>query len=133
MSPFELLLGVALSAQPGDDCGGLALWPGSHVPIHEAVARARASAKDAGDVDEQSAWNGQKPCLGPGVVQPRLQPGDVVLLHQKTAHRVSPNFSPHVRYQCYFRLSRASHREDGPLGSLFEGFGGLAAHLGSEA
>ena len=39
MSPFDLLLGVALSAQPEDDYGNLALWPASHGLLHEAVGR----------------------------------------------------------------------------------------------
>ena len=29
LSPFQLLVGVALSAQPSDDCGNLAVWPGA--------------------------------------------------------------------------------------------------------
>lgn len=28
MSPFDLLVGVALSSQPADDCGNIAVWPG---------------------------------------------------------------------------------------------------------
>jgi len=55
--------------------------------------------------------NGQaenKPAL-PGGQQILLRPGDAVLLHQKVAHRVGVNVSPHIRYQTYFRLNHVDH------------------------
>eukprot|EP00421_Protoceratium_reticulatum_P041011 CAMPEP_0168443536 /NCGR_PEP_ID=MMETSP0228-20121227/44582_1 /TAXON_ID=133427 /ORGANISM="Protoceratium reticulatum, Strain CCCM 535 (=CCMP 1889)" /LENGTH=353 /DNA_ID=CAMNT_0008457947 /DNA_START=42 /DNA_END=1100 /DNA_ORIENTATION=- len=88
MSPFQLLVGVALSAQPTDECGNLGLWPGSHAINHEAVVRARSSlAAEAGASDGAKAeaaeakfdptWGGHKPDLGSGTVQhPRVAPGD---------------------------------------------------------
>ena len=49
-----------------------------------------------------------------------------MLVHQKVAHRISPNYSPHIRYQCYFRLSHRDHRAWAPLRGLWSNFEGLA-------
>ena len=35
----------------------------------------------------------------PTQVQMRMTPGDIVLAHQKLAHRISFNHSPFIRYQ----------------------------------
>ena len=51
----------------------------------------------------------------------------MVLVHQKVAHRISPNYSPHIRYQCYFRLSHRDHRPLAPLRGVWSNFEGLAA------
>lgn len=133
MSPFDLLVGVALSAQPHDHCGNLAVWRGSHAPIHAAVKAAReaheggALPSSGPDYDSQAWWGAFRPSLrgadgGDGAVQMHLQPGDVVLAHQKLAHRISPNHSPHIRYQAYFRLSHRTHRAEAPLRSLWAHF-----------
>ena len=141
MSPFQLLVGVALSAQPDDDCGNLHVWPAQHAATHEAVRTMRAMraavvqhAPDADDADDadNGLWLGQRPALpADGFVQMRLQPGDVVLAHQKTPHRIGLNRSPHVRYQVYFRLSAADHVPHAELGGLFDGWHGL--HAAAEA
>jgi len=137
MSGFNLLVGVALSAQPGDDCGNVAVWPRCHAQVHEAV-RAVAAAKMAGHTtlgptnEFENNWLGAPPKLDAAQMrQVRLMPGDVVLAHQRTPHRICRNWSPHVRYQCYFRLSAKAHNKHAaPLGGLhdaFEGLRGLAA------
>jgi len=146
LSPFNLLVGVALSAQPAQDMGNLAVWPGCHVVVHEAVGRARArqgedamavevagdgsvqqataAVEEEADEDEDTeedgdAWRGERPVLGPNAcAQLLLEPGDAVLLHQRLPHRVSPNHSPHVRYMAYFRLSNVEHRPNAPVGGL---------------
>ena len=71
-------------------------------------------------------WLGRKPDLGAGAaVQLRLEPGDVVIAHQKIPHRVSPNWSPHIRYMAYFRISSVHHEpteiDDVGLWTHFEG------------
>merc|ERR1711998_675654 len=43
MSSFQMLLGVALSAQADEDCGNLMVWPSKHTSTFDAVKRARAS------------------------------------------------------------------------------------------
>jgi hypothetical protein len=44
--------------------------------------------------------------------------GDVVLCHQKLAHRAGANGSCNIRYQVYFRISHVDHealKKDGTL------------------
>ena len=56
--------------------------------------------------DNGSAADGSPPLL-PDLGTPKqlmLKPGDVVIAHPKLAHRGAPNFSPNIRYMCYFRL-----------------------------
>ena len=75
-------------------------------------------------------WLGQRPSLaGHPVVQVRMAPGDVVIAHQKLAHRISFNYSPFIRYQVYFRLGAEGRRPEGeaPLGGLWDNFPGLAS------
>ena len=166
MSPFNLLVGIALSDQPDDDHGNLAVAPGAHVEdrrdmrrdlaspryhahtshgtcsqVHEAVVRARAARGDeaaaarAGrapradddDTDDPTdevanPWQGLKP-VPRTWEQLRLSRGDVIIAHQKLPHRVSPNRSPHIRYQAYYRISHADHRpESVPIRPLWDGF-----------
>ena len=134
-SPFNVLLGVALSAQPEDDCGNLVVWPGAHAGVHTAVKRARDVRCDNGrddgsaEGDVESVWAGQRPALPPDrALQLHLQPGDAVLLHQKMPHRVALNRSPHIRYQAYFRVSHVDHRPAEPLSGLWRHFDGLKQH-----
>lgn len=147
-SPFQLLVGIALSAQPADDCGNLAVWPGWHAHVHDATRQLRQlrqavapsqravvgatgelieAAEDdeleGDDYDESDPWQGLRPDLGTGAAtQVQLEPGDVVIAHQKLPHRVSPNRSPHIRYMVYFRISSVHHRPNAPLHGLWEHF-----------
>mmetsp|Transcript_33942 Transcript_33942/g.106753 ORF Transcript_33942/g.106753 Transcript_33942/m.106753 type:complete len:183 (+) Transcript_33942:259-807(+) len=109
MSPFQLLLGVALSSQRDDDCGNLCVWPTQHAAVAEAVQRAQAAPPAASSPEDE--WLGQRPTLpAEGATQVRLEPGDVVLAHQKLPHSVGLNRSPHIRYQVYFRLSSREYK-----------------------
>lgn len=208
MSPFNLLVGVALSAQPTDNCGNLAVWPGGSLAAAVAPepcltpstrincrlplcthlgalldqtldsltqARTRRSTKRCVprarrtrtrichrlDLTSMTKRGGaplspnsevlSRPLPTTGIalpphckqsssnfrcrhlswsghnaVQLHLQPGDAVLVHQKVAHRISPNYSPHIRYQIYYRLSHAEHRAVAPLGDVWEHFEGLS-------
>jgi len=153
-SPFQLLVGVALSAHTHDDCGNLAVWPATHGEVHAAAQRARVASRpsravvnglgavvaeqeadddDDAEEDEGDVWHGQRPTLGSGAaLQLHLEPGDVVLAHQKLPHRVSPNRSPHIRYMVYFRLSSLKHAPQAADGGLWEHFEGLSADLATE-
>jgi len=132
MSPFQLLLGVALSATPADDCGNLGVWPRSHTRLHEEVRRRALEPPRTAENVAADPWGGARPALDGSAVQLQLQPGDVVLVHQKVAHRVCKNASPHVRYQVYFRLSHVLHDAEAPLGGLWDHFEGLAGLEGLE-
>ena len=87
---------------------------------------ARASAICDGEPLED-IWYGERPILGPNVaVQLHLEPGDAILASQKLPHRVSPNYSPHIRYMVYFRLSSVRHSPDDALeAGLWWNFDGL--------
>ena len=47
-----------------------------------------------------------------------LHPGDVIVAHPKLAHRGAPNFSPNIRYMCYFRLRHISQQTEEMQGAL---------------
>jgi len=135
MSEFQLLVGVALSAQPDDDFGNLHVWPGRHVTVHDAVRKARqhpdAMPATYTVSDNGNFWCGLRPQLPAAERQQvQLQPGDVVLKHQKLPHSVGLNRSPHIRYQVYFRLSATDFSPtEAPLLGLFHGWHGLAPQL----
>jgi len=125
MSQFMLLAGVALSDQPSDDCGNLHVWRGLHGHVHGAVKmmheireRERIPyAVPEGKGDDP--WLGQRPLLPETQMsQVHLQPGDIVLAHQKAPHRIGINRSPSIRYQVYFRLSAEGYE---PVGDGVEG------------
>jgi hypothetical protein len=124
-SPFSLLIGVALSAQPESMCGNFGAYPGSHFDLQDIMKRAVAQDSGLGLSDE---FETSKPSLGEAVQvnmrtalymiqtgvkinvrQVVLQPGDIILAHQKLAHCGAPNCSPHIRYQVYFRVSHVQH------------------------
>lgn len=111
LTPFSLLCGVALSSQTTPACGGLVVFPGSHHLLSNSVTNAmrRAEAKGLeGDAlvhflkDKVGIPRKEIAALGPRPVS--LEPGDLVLVHPKLAHRTGVNASPYVRYQTYFRL-----------------------------
>ena len=150
-SSFQLLVGVALSQQPTDNCGQLTVWPGRHTTLHEAAKEVRTlrpppkadnapSVDDAGEPLEEEEkeadifgaedpWMGRKPSLlAHEAVQTRMEPGTVVIAHQKMPHRIAPNRSPHIRYQvrnsrarthacrsCEEWAARSHHRRIDPL------------------
>jgi len=117
-SPFALLCGVCLSETPGPMCGNLAVYPGQHVRLQQAILEAVTSGSAAAfslsseEHSDGDAAGGSKAHAKPDLGQPRqlcLHPGDVVLVHQKIPHMGMPNASPHVRYMVYFRLRHIDH------------------------
>ena len=110
-SPFSLLLGVALSDQPAGVLGGnLIVFPGSHRALQPLVAQSMRSGACASQglfPMGEGPWK-TKPDLGPGYPL-EVAAGDVVLCHQKLAHRGGANGSAHLRYMVYFRLSHVRH------------------------
>jgi len=105
-SPFTLLLGITLSEASQPLSGNFTVFPGSHLSLQSKIKD--IVARGDGSFSMESLAD--KPNLG-NPTQILAKPGDIVLAHQKLAHRGGPNFSPHVRYQTYFRLSHIQHEE----------------------
>lgn len=116
-SPFSVLLGVALSDQTQPNCGNLVAFRGSHQVLQPLIRREVES--ESGMFSDEGGRAESKPALTGGQ-QILLRPGDAVLLHQKVAHRVGINVSPHIRYQTYFRLSHKDHAQRIADGSLLD-------------
>ncbi|OQR82385.1 hypothetical protein ACHHYP_16136 [Achlya hypogyna] len=109
-NPFSLLVGIALSDVPAPQSGNLIVFPGSHHTLHGMLQEGGVLAGVATTCTSvDTVWgDGRLPHLGTPV--PLLcSKGDVVLAHPKMAHRGGPNFSPHIRYQVYFRIKHAEH------------------------
>ncbi|CAK4663722.1 hypothetical protein LEN26_008107 [Aphanomyces euteiches] len=107
-NPFTLLVGIALSATPTAHSGNLIVFPKTHHRLH-AMLQDNASELLRVCVSADQVWgDGELPDMGVPVPL-LLQPGDVVLAHPKLAHRGGPNFSPHIRYQVYFRIKHKDH------------------------
>lgn len=130
-SPFTLLVGICLSDVIQPNSGELAVHPGAHWGLQQAVRDEVSSGSDSfsGLVDGSSEFS-KKPDLGP----PQsllLRRGDAIVCHQKLPHLGMPNFSPNIRYQVYFRVCHvelAQHR-DAWLDDLVLPFEGLRASL----
>jgi len=104
-APFGLLVGVLLSDTPAPDMGQLIVHPGSH----RAIAR-DISVRGGAWVSPNRDLQESKPHLdGAERVQITGRAGSVVLAHPLLAHTVGINYSPHVRYCAYFRVSRRDH------------------------
>ena len=101
-----------------------------HAQVFDAVQRQRATARQLAPDAAQAArladpWLGERPTLPvERVSQVHLEPGDIVLVHQKTPHRIGLNRSPHIRYQTYFRLSQATHDPMAEPSDVWEGWKG---------
>ena len=60
-----------------------------------------------------------KPEIGLGH-QMTARAGDVVICHQKLAHRGGPNGSDGIRYQVYFRVQHVNHKDYLETGAVLE-------------
>lgn len=115
LTPFSILLGVALTKQKGPSSGNLIVFPGSHRIVGAALATIfhSGAAADGGDkgTNEASWGRWKRPSLQHiKPVAVAMDPGDIVLCHQKLAHRAGPNGSSDIRLQAYYRITT---HEDG--------------------
>jgi len=139
LHPFTLLVGITLSDAPEPMMGNLIVFPSS---VNAVLASLRQAATLAGPVaapdnpDKNAAAAAiavayaQLPVPDVGKpYQVLAQAGDVVFAHQKLAHRGGPNFSPHIRYQVYFRLKHVEYDRMAASGALLQdawiGFDGM--------
>jgi len=111
-SPFTMLVGVTLSRCMEDNSGNLNVFPGSHLSLQEDIKKQVREGSDifSNEIQPLGLDPRRKPDLGQPI-QLKAEPGDVVFVHQKLAHRVGFNGSPNVRYQIYFRLRHVQHEQ----------------------
>ena len=102
-APFTLLVGVALTDQPAPLHGNLCVFENSHYTLQDDI---RTIARSTPPYDMSYARRD----LGEPV-QLQLRVGDVVLLHQKLAHRGGPHFGHEIRKMVYFRIKHRRHEE----------------------
>lgn len=114
-SPFTLLVGFTLSAVPEVNMGNFTLFPGSH-KILQPLVKEQVRQK-SGLFSNENAEG--KPDIGLGK-QVIAQAGDVVMCHQKLAHRGGPNGSDGIRYQVYFRVKHVDHEAYLDSGAVLE-------------
>eukprot|EP00041_Stephanoeca_diplocostata_P033909 m.1134619 g.1134619 ORF g.1134619 m.1134619 type:complete len:276 (+) comp24427_c1_seq75:644-1471(+) len=126
-SPFTLLVGVCLSPTPRPLMGNFAVHPGAHWTLQDAVRRHVSEGASFFSAMDQEQ---RKPDLGPPV-EVLMEPGDVVLAHQKLPHLGEENRSPFIRYQVYFRIHHVHHEtlRDRWLDDLMLPFDGVRAAM----
>lgn len=99
LNNFTAVVGIQLSDQPHRGMGNLAVWPGSHRKVADALRAA----------GPQSLYGGL-PHLDYGPpVQLTAKAGDVVLMHYLLVHGVTHNHAPHTRYALYYRPKHVRH------------------------
>lgn len=114
-STFDLLVGVCLSDQSVPFSGNLILHPGSHHTIHNRI---KLSGLPCWPEPSEAISVGMqlrelmKVDLGEPV-QMLLNPGDCVIVHQKTGHAGSVNYYHEIRNMVYFRVSHRLLKERG--------------------
>lgn len=112
LNSFSVLLLVALSDQTRD-VGNFQAALGSHVEIARAT---KEYHEKSGAVRNETDTNfrqwltthGNVPRYEPKPIM--LKPGDVAIVHSKTAHRRGFNATSDVRYMAIFRLHAQGHR-----------------------
>jgi len=132
-APFSLLIGVVLSDQPDVNMGNLCVYPGSHHTLRPCVrkyATAVAAAVAAGRGAEQASQEFLMQNL-PDALPVRVKMGDVVIVHQKLAHRGTSNFHYDIRKMIYFRISHRNHNQlkDGAIENIWLEFEGMSEVL----
>lgn len=131
-TPFTLLVGVCLSANQDieENRGQFTVWKGSHFKLHEVVRQRWKDNLIKGHAIFGGHGNSQKPNIG---FPQRLlmNPGDVVLVHQRLGHAGGINLHEEPRKNLYFRIRHRDHVEkvwDLLEGSVFYEYDGVT-HL----
>ena len=130
-APFTVLIGVALSDQMLPYSGNLCVFPGSHYSLQEFVRHYAATSPADTKADRTTARRDTAMLLNRPVLEEPVQilvkTGDVVILHQKLAHRGGPNYNCDIRRMVYFRISHKKHDElkSGSLDNIWLEFEGM--------
>ena len=106
---FTLLMSVLLSRLDGPFTGNFTVWPGTH-RLFETYFREHGP--------EILLKEGMPKITYPEPVQITGEPGDVVIAHYQLAHTAAPNYGPHVRYACFYRMSHVRRAESGCMDLL---------------
>ena len=94
------------SDAPKPHCGNLVLYKGSH-KTHADYFRKNGTDHLLG-MYGQEEWE-MPVALPDNDPEPQLvSAGDVVIAHFLTAHGISANLSPHIRYALYFRVTSSN-------------------------
>jgi len=115
-SPFDLLVGVALTDQNEADNGNLCVWPGSHKKIQEAINNLHLPAKPPSLADIEPLSLKLRSLIDNIDIgepsQVKLNAGDVILAHQKLVHSGGRNDSKSMRLMVYFRMKWLNLNKD---------------------
>jgi hypothetical protein len=102
VAPFTLLVSVLLTDCEEDDCGQTVIYPGSHIPIAEAIRKRGIGGLKGPGI---STFSGCKRS------QLKGKAGDVVILHPLLAHSIGVNYSSSIRHAVFFRVNHNNHHE----------------------
>ncbi|CAM9372159.1 unnamed protein product, partial [Ectocarpus fasciculatus] len=128
-APFTILIGVALSDQMLPYSGNLCVFPGSHYSLQDFVRQFVARSQPSDDTRDPTMLLNRPVLEEP--VQILAKTGDVVILHQKLAHRGGPNYNCDIRRMVYFRISHKKHDElkGGSVENIWLEFEGMSEVL----
>lgn len=114
---FTALVAIFLSDVPKTNSGNFTVWPGTH-HIYEQYFKEHGP---------ESLLEGMPKVDLPEPVQITAKAGDAVLVHYQIGHGIAPNVSPHTRYACFFRLTRADHEKFPPMTNIWMDWPGIRA------
>jgi hypothetical protein len=104
LAVFNVLQGVALTDVESDTAGSFHVLPGSHQQFAELFGQ---QPTDAAVHWGEVKLAGQKKFLGPHMVVPRVQAGDIIVAHSFLAHGTSAN-TTEVRRDMLFQRRAAA-------------------------
>jgi len=117
---YSILIGIPLSStsSESESEGNLCVFPAKQNEVFEAWSAACAGGRTqraAASASMSDVMDGSKVDFGePDKLH--LNAGDAVFMSQFTPHREDPNFSSHIAYMVYFRVSVASAIGEGDSG-----------------
>eukprot|EP00177_Eucheuma_denticulatum_P001174 GFKZ01002124.1.p1 GENE.GFKZ01002124.1~~GFKZ01002124.1.p1 ORF type:complete len:807 (+),score=134.79 GFKZ01002124.1:63-2483(+) len=128
---YNVMINIALTGDQNSDeqRGQIVVWPGSHLKTQTAIAETVRSMSDGDDALKILHHEKDRADCG-DPLRLQLEPGDVLVAHQKLAIGAAPNLSEKSRRSVFFRIAH-SHTDSivdeqihSPL--PWVGFAGLA-------
>lgn len=126
-SPYNVLIGVALTDINDVDQGNICVHPGSHLLLLEQY-KDKATLKSS--IFSDDPYRVQKPNLGEPV-QVKMKAGDIFLCTQRLARLQSTNTSGSPTIIVYFKVSHVDHAvlKDAALQSMWLEFPGASLYV----